>query len=246
MAVVVLMPAFNEGTKIADVLAAMPKSLLGRDLLVVVIDDGSTDGTADIAESSGASVIRQPSNQGKGAALAVGLDHVRSLGCEATVWMDSDGQHLPESLSRIVAPVLFDDIDLCVGSRYLDERQRHSAPLNRRLVRQMAIGAVQRITGYHVTDPFSGFRCLSRRALETVHLEGRGYESELESCFAVARAGLTYREVPIPRIYGPGTSKMGHRRGALIGRIAVVAGYRRTINQAEYATSRAEGALVRG
>lgn len=244
MEVLVILPAFNEASAIGGVLRSLPDEIDGHDVIPVVVDDGSTDGTADVARSAGADVICQESNRGKGAALCAAMDllHDREFG--AMVWMDSDGQHLPSSLTDVVGPVLAGDVDLCVGSRYLAASDGEHAPWNRRMVRAGTIAAVERITGERITDPFSGFRAFSQRAAEAVELVGCGYEAELESHFAVLGAGMRFREVPIPRLYGANTSKMGARHGRAIGRLLVVTGYARTLHRAWRQGDRAGGASV--
>lgn len=222
------MPAFNEGSKIGDLITSMPSDVHGHSIELMVVDDGSTDDTVEVALSRGATVLTTRVNGGKGSALQRGMAYVATLGFDAIVWMDSDGQHRPESLTLLTAPVLLGDAGMVVGSRYLSP-SASKAPLNRRVVRRSAIGAIHRITGCRLTDPFSGFRCFSPEAAEVVDLRGNGYESELEACFAVNRAGFEVIEVPIPRIYGPDTSKMGHRHGDLLGRLVVVGGYARTV-----------------
>ncbi len=236
------MPCFNEAGKIGDLLAAMPASVGAHKLTVLVVDDGSTDDSvAEVRQQSGRSnaiglaeirLLQLPRNGGKGAALRLAHDAVRGDAFEALVWMDSDGQHLPESLANLVAPVVDGRVDLCVGSRYLDGGHSGRVPLNRRIVRSSVVRAVSKITGFVITDPFSGLRCFSRSAFGSLKLDGDGYEAELESCFSVARAGLTFAEVPIPRIYGSATSKMAYHHGALRGRLTVVSGYARTIHGA--------------
>jgi dolichol-phosphate mannosyltransferase len=240
MAVTVVIPCFNEAATIGNLLTQIPRTIGGHAVTVIVIDDRSTDATVERIERvratlapNGCSRVRflqQSTNQGKGAALR------RAMGaaddCDALAWMDSDGQHLATSLPDLLGRVLDDGIDLCVGSRYLTTANRQPAPFNRRIVRHFAVRAVRKITKFEVTDPFSGLRCFSRRALNALQLEGDEYEAELESCFSIARAGLRYGEIAIPRIYGPGTSKMGHARGAVRGRLAVVVGYARTVRTA--------------
>jgi glycosyltransferase involved in cell wall biosynthesis len=227
MSVGLIIPAFNEAGSIGTVLDAVPSGVLGRELVVVVVDDGSNDGTADVARASGARVLRQPANVGKGCALRRGMSDMKPMGLEAIMWMDSDGQHLPEDIPRIAGPILEGDADMVVGSRYLTSAATR-APVNRRVVRKAAIAAIERITGLTTTDPFSGFRCFSRRAVAALHLTGDCYESELEATLMLSKAGLAIVEVPIPRVYGPCTSKMGYY-GALRGRFGVVRGYARTI-----------------
>ena len=236
------MPCFNEAGKIGELLAAMPALVGEHKLTVLVVDDGSTDGSvAEVREQSERSaesgsaeirLLQLPKNLGKGAALRQAHDEIRGDAFDALVWMDSDGQHCPESLADLVRPVVSGEIDLCVGSRYLDGGHSGRVPLNRRIVRSSVVRAVSKITGFVITDPFSGFRCFSRSAFGTLKLDGDGYEAELESCFSVARAGLSFAEVAIPRIYGSATSKMAYHHGALRGRFIVVSGYVRTIRGA--------------
>lgn len=227
MAVAVLIPAFNEQPTIGAVVAGLPPQVHDRPVHVTVIDDGSTDATAAIAGDLGADVMILPMNRGKGYALRSGLDRVRHLDPDAVVWMDADGQHPPDALPAITAPVLGGTADMVVGSRYL-RPSRIKAPLNRRLVRRVAIRTIRAISGLRLTDPFSGYRCFSSVGIDVLELTGDRYESELEAFFSVAGAGLIIEEIAIPRIYSHSGSKMGYRRGDLRGRLDVLWGYVRT------------------
>ena len=227
MSVGVILPAFNEAERIGTVLEAIPHEVLGHRLLVVVVHDGSDVGTSAVARGCGVDVLEQPVNMGKGCALRAGMDELRRIGVDAVVWMDSDGQHRPEDLPQLVGPVLEAQTDMVVGSRYL-VACASKAPMNRRLVRKATIVAIHRLTGARITDPFSGFRCFSPRAADAIQLKGDCYESELEATLSILRAGFTSVEVPIPRVYGPCTSKMGHG-GAIRGRLRVIRGYARTL-----------------
>lgn len=231
MAVGLIVPAFNEATKIGPILDAVPETVSGEALVVMVVDDGSTDETASVASAAGAVVLAQEKNGGKGLALRRGMAETKNLGFRALVWMDSDGQHRPEDLERLVRPVLDGSVGMVVGSRYLG-RSSSKAPLNRRMVRKATIAAVRSITGQRLTDPFSGYRAFSPEAAASIELCGDRYESELEAMFCVCSAGLAVVEVPIDRVYGPDTSKMGFHKGRIIGRMSVVSGYAKTIVQA--------------
>ena len=228
MSIGLLLPAFNEESKIGQVIADIRSSVLGESCLIVVVDDGSTDRTAWVAREQGATVLSSPVNAGKGNSLRLGMEYLRGLGLDAYVWMDSDGQHRAESLESLVAPVLKGRASMVVGSRYLSD-SLHKAPMNRRVVRKATIAVMRSLTGHQLTDPFSGFRCFSPEAAEAIDLCGDRYESELEATLCVARAGLTILEVAIPRVYGPDTSKMGYRKGAFLGRAEVISGYARTL-----------------
>lgn len=225
----VVMPAYDEERHLGALLDSMPAQVLGHDVFVVVVDDGSTDSTAEIARAKGAEVVELGTNQGKGEALRVGMKALTAHDPTVSVWMDADGQHLASSLPDLAEGVLSGSSDLVVGSRYLVHQHDQKAPLNRRLVRMTCIGMIRFVGRCRVTDPFSGFRAFSRDATEALELVGDGYEAELESCFSVRRAGLRVSEVPIPRIYGPNMSKMSYGTGALRGRFRVLAGYGRAM-----------------
>jgi glycosyltransferase involved in cell wall biosynthesis len=228
MPIVVILPAFNEASKIGAVIEALPERVGGLEVIPVVVDDGSSDGTGDIARTLGVEVLTAPTNRGKGHALRMGIERVRSVDPEVLVWMDCDGQHPPELLPDLVAPVLEGSADMVVGSRYLGPRSG-IAPFNRRLVRRGTILALRRITGCQLSDPFSGFRSFSPAAVAALSLRGDGYESELEACLAVRRRGLAVIEIAIPMIYGRDTSKMGYRHGRFLGRLVVISCYVRTL-----------------
>lgn len=237
MAIAVILPAFNEASKVEAVIEALPEWIGGLEVKPVLVDDGSSDGTGDIARTLGVEVLTSPSNQGKGHALRMGIERARSDDPEVLVWMDCDGQHPPESLPDLVAPVLKGSADMVVGSRYLGPRSG-TAPFNRRLVRRVTILALRLITGCQLSDPFSGFRSFSPAAVAALSLKGDGYESELEACLAVRRKGLAVTEIAIPMIYGRDTSKMGQRHGRFLGRLVVISGYVRTLGRGARARAR--------
>lgn len=227
--ITVIVPAYNEADPLSAVLASMPRSLDGRRVVTVVVDDGSTDGTAEVASAHRATVIRVDRNRGKGAALKRGLDWTEALPTEAVVLMDSDGQHDPGDLGRIAGPVLAGDADVVVGSRYLADGRRRNTPVNRYAVRSATAALLTRLLDVRITDPFSGYRCLAPDVARSVELTGDRYESEIEIAFCAARRGCRLIEVPIGRSYGPRTSKMGVRLGPVAGRIDVVSRYALTI-----------------
>ena len=228
MAVAVLIPAFNEQPAIGEVISGLPETVHQRSVRVTVVDDGSTDATSTIAAQAGADVVTCAVNKGKGHALRLGIQHLGHSDLDAVVWMDADGQHRPDALPEVTEPVLRGSADMVVGSRYL-RASGCKAPLNRRLVRRAVIESMRSISGIRLTDPFSGFRCFSRAGIDAVALSGDRYECELEAFFSIAKAGLVIEEVAIARIYSPQTSKMGHHRGKILGRVDVVRGYARTI-----------------
>ncbi len=225
----IVIAAFDEAAGLRALLPALPDRLHGLELHPIVVSDGSSDGTADVARAHRATVIEFGRNRGKGAAVQAGVDRARELGFEVLVTMDADGQHAVDDLAGVVEPVAHGEADVALGSRYLEKPGRHGVPINRYLVRRATIVILRRLLSRTFTDPYCGYRAFSEKAIDLIDFEGAHYEGELEAIFDVARHGLPVVEVPVARIYGRGTSKMGAQRGRLLGRLAVLRCYAKTI-----------------
>ena len=238
----VLVTAYNEEDGLAALLPKMPSHLSGHDVRIIVVDDGSTDATSQIARDHGCITITSEKNRGKGASLQAGLSALESLDYDTLVLMDSDGQHDPDELAAMAEPILDGSADIIVGSRYLLKPGRGRTPWNRYAVRGVSVAVVNRILSFDITDPYSGYRAMTPRAAGCIELRGDRYESELEMLFCAAHHQLRVQERPIPKIYGPATSKMGSRYGALFGRVAVVSGYARTIAKGALGATRRRSA----
>ena len=166
-------------------------------LPVVVVDDGSTDGTADVAEGAGATVVRQRPNQGKGAALRAGFRWALEAGCEAVVTLDADGQHDPAEIPAFLAAWRERGADLVIGRRNF----RRMPPV-RRLSNVVGGWAMSWAVGRPIPDNQSGYRLLSRRLVEaTLASEEPGFEFEVEMITTCIRAGWPIDWVPIRTIY---------------------------------------------
>ncbi len=203
----VVIPAFNEESNIAQVLAQMPTQVCGRPLSVIVIDDGSVDGTAEMARAQGALTVRSPINRGGGAALRLGFDIVRLHGVEIVVTMDADGQHLPAEIERLVAPILEDQADFVIGSRILGKRERDS------LVRYVGIrffnGIIRLLTTVRITDCSNGFRAFRVKQLSQVLLQQDQFHTS-ELIIDAGRRGIRIGEAPVTvRKRLSGVSKKG-------------------------------------
>ncbi len=176
--VVVVLPAFDEQETVASVIGSIPESIDGMRVIPVVVSDGSTDRTAATARDAGALVTELPMNRGGGLALRVGYEIALELGAEIVVTMDADGQHLPEELPVMLAPILADEADYVNGSRLLGEFERES------LIRHIGVHVFSRIvsilTGRRITDPSSGYRAARAELLERLVLEqDRFWTSEI-------------------------------------------------------------------
>jgi hypothetical protein len=167
--IVVVSPAFNEAENVGAVVEAMPRDVEGYHVIPIVVDDHSDDGTADAARAAGALAARLPIRRGGGLALRVGYDVAVKLGADIVVTMDADGQHQPEELPALVAPIIEGRADHVNGSRMLGDFERES------LIRHVGVHFFSRLvtilTGQRVTDISSGYRATRADTLRELILE---------------------------------------------------------------------------
>jgi glycosyltransferase involved in cell wall biosynthesis len=191
--VIAVIPAYQAA-------ATLPGVVEGalRHLPVLVVDDGSTDRTAAVAEEAGAQVVRQASNQGKGAALRAGFARALEAGAAAVVTLDADGQHDPASIPGFLAAWHERQAPLVIGRRDFSRM-----PLSRRLANILGTWTFSWAVGRPIADNQSGYRLIARPLLVGL-LQSRepGFEFEVEMITLAIRAGLTIDWVPIPTIYG--------------------------------------------
>jgi len=209
--VLVIIPALNEQDTVAAVVGAV-RDFLGSDVLVV--DDGSSDATAELARAAGAFVVRHPFNLGVGAALRTGFRYAAACGYRAAVQIDADGQHVPASAAKLLAPVLDGSADLVVGSRFADGYE--VGFLRGRGMRMLSRMVSKRI-GVCLTDTTSGFRAFSERTLAIfADAYPSLYLSDTVEALLLAHAdGLTIVEMPA-RMQGRqgGTASAGSFKSA--------------------------------
>jgi glycosyltransferase involved in cell wall biosynthesis len=237
--IAVVVPAFNEADRLRTLLPRIPACLFGAPVQVIVVSDGSTDGTEAVALDHRAALVPLPKHRGKGAALRAGFARAMELDPSQLVTMDADGQHDPADLERLVQPVMAGECELATGSRFLSDPSRGPAPLNRYLVRKVLVAALRATLGRTYTDPCCGYRCFSFQAIQAIRLQGDHYQSELEALFEAAIHGLSVMEVPVRRDYPPGCSKMGAQFGRLAGRVWVISQYVSTIARKTWQLRRA-------
>jgi glycosyltransferase involved in cell wall biosynthesis len=197
MRALVVVPAWNEARNLPRVLGDLRVHAPGWD--VCVVDDGSADETAAVAEAAGATVLRCPVNLGIGGAVQTGYLWARARGYDVAAQIDGDGQHDPAQLAAAAAPVFAGDADVVVGSRFAaaaGDGAFRSTALRRAGIRYLSWFLRVRC-GVRVSDPTSGFRIAGRRAIE---IFARDYPSdypEPEAIALAARAGLRVVEVPV-------------------------------------------------
>jgi glycosyltransferase involved in cell wall biosynthesis len=190
--IVAVMPAYEEAPRVATLVAGAKAHLP-----VLVVDDGSTDDTAAIAEAAGATVLRQRPNQGKGAALRAGFRWALENGVEAVVTLDADGQHDPAEIPAFLAARARTGADLVVGRRDFSRM-----PPIRQLSNRLGGLAFSWAVGRQVPDNQSGYRLVSSRLMEAMLAsEESGFEFEVEMITTAIRAGWAIDWVPIRTIY---------------------------------------------
>jgi glycosyltransferase involved in cell wall biosynthesis len=199
---VVLLPALNEAGNIAAVVkGVLALSFPGIELSALVVDDGSSDGTAAIARQAGARVISHSINRGVGAAFRTGIHAVRAEGVDYLAHMDSDGQILAEDLGRVIEPVLAGRCDLALGSRFVPP---HAPPPNLAAWKSAVLTTVARgvgiVTGYRLTDLSCGVRCMNRKILDSVD-PSFDYDYIQETLLQAIAAQARVEEIPVNPIY---------------------------------------------
>jgi glycosyltransferase involved in cell wall biosynthesis len=186
-----VMPAFNEGRGIAEVL----QSTLSRFAAVVVIDDGSADDTAAVAQAAGAFVIRHPVNLGQGAALQTGFSWALEQGADWVVTLDSDGQHDPDDAIALLQLAQRQGWDAALGSRFMGRAE--NMPASRRVLLKAALRFQNLTSGLKLTDVHNGLRVLSRTALQRIHLQQDRMAHASEIIAQLATSGLKVGEGPV-------------------------------------------------
>lgn len=166
---------------------------------VIVVDDGSKDGTATRAEAAGATVLRHPVNRGKGAALRTGLAYCLEHPCEFVLTMDADGQHLPEMIPCFLRAYQRTHIPVLVGNRMADS---HRMPLLRRRTNQIMSRWISRVTHQYVPDSQCGYRLFHQSVLPYLFAESNRFAAESEVLLHLADRGIRIDSVRIPVIYG--------------------------------------------
>ena len=191
--IVALIPGYNEAPRIGAVIGAAREHLP-----VIVVDDGSSDGTADVAREAGATVVEQRPNQGKGAALRAGFRRAIDDGATAILTLDADGQHDPREIPRFLEAGAADPPpDLVIGSRNF-----RAMPPVRRLSNELGRIAFSWAVGRPIPDNQSGYRLVSRRLAEaTLASDEHGFAFEVEQITTCIRMGGTIAWVPIRTIY---------------------------------------------
>lgn len=196
-----IIPAFNEASRIGTVVRGARQYVDD----IIVVDDGSTDGTADVARSVGARIIRHAENCGAGAATMTGLDAARRLGFDVAVTVDADGQHATADIPRLLASVQ-EGADLVIGNRF---GRRNSIPVIRRFFNWVGNLVTLAVTGIYLPDSQCGFKAFGPVALREVHLRMSGFEFCTEVVSEAARHRWKIVSLPSKVVYSEYTLAKG-------------------------------------
>ena len=206
--VAIVIAAYNEEGVVGSVVDALPTALCGQDTTVIVVSDGSKDGTAAEASSHGALVADVPVNRGQGAALRLGYRLAREGGASYIVTTDADGQYNPAEMDRVLGPVVSGDADFVTGSRKLGSQETKD-PV-RRLGTWVFAVTISMLTGQRITDSSFGLRAMRAEVTGAVLLQQRQYQSS-ELLIGVLTHGFRVVEVPATiHKRQVGESKKGH------------------------------------
>ena len=188
----VIIPVYNEATVVRGVV----EGVLSAFSNVIVVDDGSSDGSAETIVPTSATLVRHPFNMGQGAALQTGIERaLLERDVEYFVTFDSDGQHRVEDAVAMVHELSAGDVDIVLGSRFLSENP--SMPALKRISLRFARSVMNATTGLHLTDAHNGLRAFNRRFAESLHLQESGMAHASEIVSHVARGNFRYREWPV-------------------------------------------------
>lgn len=190
----VVIPAYNA----AKTLGPLVKQVKQLKLDPVVVNDGSTDQTAQVAMDAGALVISHLANKGKGTAVRTGFAYALEHGYEAVITIDSDGQHDPAEIPRLLDEAAAKPAAVVVGNRSID---RERMPLIRRVTNTVMSAIVSSLSRQRIPDSQCGFRLIRKEVIQAARLSSRRFDIETELLLAACRGGWTVSSVPIHTIY---------------------------------------------
>ena len=194
MKTLVIIPAFNEEETLRGVILGIRSFLSQADILVV--NDGSTDSTGDIAREEGVLVLEHPYNMGIGATMQTGFLYALNNGYNIAVQIDGDGQHDARFITSLIKPILDGQANLVIGTRYLSDGGFKSTIL-RKLGIRFFTTIIWIFTGKKITDSTSGFRAMDRKGIELFSKEYPSDYPEVEALISAYKKGLHFQEIPV-------------------------------------------------
>lgn len=222
MKIIVVVPAYNEAVKIGEVVKDIKKEIEN----VIVVDDGSNDETGEIAKTAGAIVLTHSINRGQGAALQTGINFALEYGADIIVTFDADGQLLASEIDQVVKPLLLGEVDIVLGSRFLNKSSTflrglmpqgkvldkiNQIPANKKIILRLAILVTRLYTGLKITDTHNGFRAISSQAAKKIEIRQDGMAHASEILEQIKKYNLKFKEVPVTMRYTEYSIKKGQK-----------------------------------
>ena len=200
----IVIPAYNEARRLPAVITQLKAEGFKN---IIVVDDGSRDDTAAVAEASGAITAQHLINRGAGAATQTGLALARLMNAEYVALMDADGQHSPADIKLLYHTITTRQLDIVLGSRFLNRSNR--VPKLRLIFNKIANLITWSLSGLYVTDSQSGMKIFSRRALNAIRIQSNGFEFCSEIIRQIGWHHLSFIEVPITVSYSADSMRKG-------------------------------------
>lgn len=199
----VIIPAFNEEKRIGKVTEEVERFVD----TIVVVDDGSLDRTSLRVDSKKAVVLRHPFNLGQGAAIQTGLEYAKKNKARVVITFDADGQFKPSEIPRVVEPIIKDQVEVVLGSRFLGKTQ--NIPLSRLIILKLGIIFTRIFSGLNLTDTYNGFRAFSTKAADKINITQNRMAHASEIIELVKINKLKFMEVPVTVTYSQHTFNKG-------------------------------------
>lgn len=203
--VAAVIPAYNEALKIKKVIESVAKYVD----LIVFVDDGSTDSTLESAKHPKVVALRHCINLGQGAAIQTGFDYLKKINPEVTITFDADGQFLGEEIPRMIEPILQNQADIVLGSRFLGKTI--NMPFFRKCILKIGIFFTWIFSEIKLTDTHNGFRALNKKALHSINISQNRMAHASEIIDQIKRKKLSYVEVPVTVKYNLQSKKKGQK-----------------------------------
>jgi len=201
----IIIPTYNEATVIQETL----QPLIENGYQLIIVDDGSTDETASKICSLPVTIIQHSINLGQGAALQTGMTYALSQNAEIIVHFDADGQHNHKDIERLIQPILEGRAEIVLGSRFLDKEHTREIPPLKRILLRLATLFTMMVSGIRLTDTHNGFRAFSRNAAQQIDIRENNMAHASEIIHKIARAKLSYTEVPVHILYTQYSQRKG-------------------------------------
>ncbi len=208
----IVIPAYNEASVIESVVTNLQSHGYTH---ILIVDDGSTDDTSHKAQQVGAEVLTQVINRGQGAALKTGISYLAdTVKPDIIITFDADGQHQPQDIPALIRPLLKDQADIVLGSRFL-KPAKHLPPI-RKVILKLGILFTNTISHIQLTDTHNGLRALNQKAYSSIHISHRGMEHASDIINEISVKKLRYAEAPVHITYTEYSLRKGQRSSHFI------------------------------